>query len=156
MNRKFLLLAIGSLVLVVAAACGDDDSSHGSMGNMAAMGQPPEGSIRVDLVNWAVQPALSSTKAGKVTFWAVHDMGHTHGSDEGGVTHDLQVMRKLPNGSYEMAGQVQGLKMGEAEALSLSLGPGEYELSCNVVEIINGKTIAHYAKGMRTPFTVTA
>lgn len=163
MNRRFLLpalLAVAALAfLAVAAACGDDDDSHSSMGNMSNMGamsSAPEGSIRVDLVNWAVQPAQTSTKAGKVTFWAVHDMGHMHGGDEGGVTHDLQVMKKLPDGSYDMVGQVQGLKMGDAKALSLTLEPGDYELSCNVVETINGKPIAHYAKGMHTPFTVTS
>lgn len=165
MNRRFLLptlLVVAALAfLAVAAACGDDDDSHGSMGNMGDMGNmgamssPPEGSIRVDLVNWAVEPAQASTKAGKVTFWAVHNMGHMHGGDEGGVTHDLQVMKKLPDGSYDMVGQVQGLKMGDAKALSLTLEPGDYELSCNVVETINGKTIAHYPKGMHVGFTVT-
>lgn len=162
MNRKLLLLSLAAIVAVgfasVAVGCGGDDDSNGSMGemgNMGAMSGAPKGSIRVDLVNWAVQPAQASTKAGKVTFWAVHDMGHMHGSDEGGVTHDLQVMKKLPDGTYDMVGQVQGLKMGEAKALSLTLRPGEYELSCNVVESINGTTIPHYAKGMHTAFTVT-
>lgn len=87
---------------------------------------------------------------------AVHDMGHSHGSSEGGVTHDLQVMRKNADGSMEMAGQVQGLKMGEAKALTLNLPAGEYELSCNVVEQIDGKMIPHYVKGMVTPFKVTS
>lgn len=128
----------------------------GNMGNMSGMSSPPEGSIRVDLVNWAVQPAQASTQAGRVTFWAVHDMSHTHDNDEGGVTHDLQVMKKSADGSYDLVGQVQGLKMGEAKALTLNLQPGDYELSCNVVEVINGQTLAHYPKGMHTAFTVTA
>jgi hypothetical protein len=158
LNRKLLLLSLAAIVAVAfalaAVGCGGDDDSNGSMGdmgNMGAMSGAPEGSIRVDLVNWAVEPAQASTKAGKVTFWAVHDMGHMHG----GVTHDLQVMKKLPDGTYDMVGQVQGLKMGEAKALSLNLGPGDYELSCNVVETINGAMIPHYAKGMHTAFTVT-
>ncbi|MBA4181747.1 MAG: hypothetical protein C0506_14250 [Anaerolinea sp.] len=119
-------------------------------------GDQPAGSIRVGLVNWAVEPAETSAKAGEVTFYAVHEMGHGHMADEGGVTHDLQVMRKTADGSFEMAGQVTGLKMGEAKALTLTMAAGDYELSCNVVEELKGKVIPHYAKGMRTPFKVTA
>ena len=81
-------------------------------------------------------------------------MEHMHGRDEGGAIHDLQVMRKLPDGGLEIAGQVQGLKMGEAKSLILSLAAGDYELSCNVVEMLNGTAVAHYAKGMHTAFTV--
>ncbi len=149
-------LAIGLLALVgLASACGSGDDSPGQdMGSMMN-GAAPAGSIRVDLVNWAVQPAETSTKAGRVTFWAVHDMSHAHGGSEGGATHDLQVMKKNADGSLQMAGQVQGLKMGEAKALTLTLTPGEYELSCNVVEEVDSKALAHYAMGMRTPFTVT-
>lgn len=165
MNRKLVLALTFPLVvltiLALSAACGDDDDAHG-MGGMAGSnsgsmmgGSAPAGSIQVDLLNWAVQPAASSANAGEVTFYAVHDMAHAHMTDEGGVTHDLQVMRKKPDGSLEMIGQVQGLKMGEAKALTLNLAAGDYELSCNVVEQINGKVIAHYAKGMHTEFKVT-
>lgn len=157
-TSRCLIAAIAMFALAaLTAACGDDDSASSGMGgHMMSTGSAPEGSIRVDLVNWAVEPAQPSAKAGKVTFWAVHDMGHMHGMNEGGVTHDLQVMKKNTDGSYDMVGQVQGLKMGDAKALSLTLAPGDYELSCNVVEVINGQTIAHYAKGMHVPFTVTA
>jgi uncharacterized cupredoxin-like copper-binding protein len=161
MSRKLVLVALAAvgfpILVAVTAGCGGDDD-HGSMmgdgGMMSA--DAPAGSIRVDLLNWEVRPAVSTTKTGQVTFFAVHDMGHMHGGDEGGVIHDLQVMRKRPDGSLELVGQVQGLKMGQSKALTLDLPPGDYELSCNVVEEINGKTIPHYPKGMKTPFTVTA
>ena len=77
------------------------------------------------------------------------------GHDEGGEIHDLQVMRKPPSGDMELIGQVQGLRMGEAKALTLELQPGEYELSCNVVEEVGGRTISHYKEGMVASFTVT-
>lgn len=152
----FLALMSLTFLLAVAVACGDGDdgSAHGGMGSMSGMNDGPAGSIRVNLLNWAVDPAQSSAKAGKVTFWAVHDMTHMHSSSEGGVTHDLQVMKKNADGTLEMAGQVQGLTMGEAKALTLTLAPGEYELSCNVVEMIDGKPFSHYAQGMHTAFTV--
>jgi len=160
-TRLFFFAALGLALLTFAASCGDSPGSHdmsgmghspGGMTNTAA----PAGSIRVDLLNWSVVPAQVSTKAGTVTFFAVHDMGHMHSASEGGVTHDLQVMRKGSDGSFELVGQVQGLTMGEAKALTLDLTAGNYELSCNVVEQVNGKTISHYANGMHTPFTVTA
>lgn len=149
-----LLIAALALMLALTVACGKDDRGSGGMGDISGMKQAPAGSIRVDLLNWAVEPEQTSAKAGKVTFWAVHDMAHTHGIDEGGVTHDLQVMKKNADGSFDMAGQVQGIQMGQAKALTLNLDPGEYELSCNVVESVSGKALSHYAKGMHTRFTV--
>ena len=162
---KRLVLSFATVValfatVALASACGGDDDSHGMNGDNSSAGMmntnAPDGSIKVNLLNWAVEPAQAQAKAGKVTFWAVHAMGQQHMNADGGVTHDLQVMKKNADGSFEMAGQVQGLKMGEAKALTLTLTPGDYELSCNVVEEIGGKAIGHYQKGMRTAFTVTA
>ena len=118
-------------------------------------GDGPAGSIKVSLVNWAVQPATPSAKAGSVTFHVVHDMARTHTTAEGGNTHDLQVARKNAEGTFEIVGQVQGLKMGDEKDLTLNLAPGEYELQCNVTEELNGQVIPHYVKGMHTPFKVT-
>ncbi len=166
MKRLFRSLATVIALLATvsfAAACGGDDDDDGTMDDRMGGGgimntNAPEGAIRVDLVNWAVEPAKSEAKAGSVTFWAVHDMGHGggHGNAEGGVTHDLQVMKKRDDGSFQLIGQVQGLTMGQAKGLTLDLAPGDYELSCNVVEQINGATVGHYAKGMKAPFKVTA
>ena len=118
-------------------------------------GDGPAGSIRVNLVNWAVQPATTSTKAGTVTFHVVHDMQHTHTTNEGGNVHDMQVARKNADGIFEVVGQVQGLKMGDEKDLTLDLAPGDYELQCNATEELNGQVIAHYVKGMHTPFKVS-
>jgi hypothetical protein len=147
-------------VLLIGSACGDDDDDgmgdrgSGGMGGMMGESQPA-GSIRVGLLNWEVRPNQGSAESGEVTFWAVHEMGHEH-MTEGGFTHDLQVMQKTPSGGFELVGQVQGLHMGEAKALTLELASGDYELSCNVVEEIGGETISHYKKGMHVAFEVTA
>ncbi len=168
MRRYFVIGATVVLAAWVVGACGGDDSStmgHGAMGSathmagdghMSAMDTPPEGAIRVGLRNWAVEPAVSSVKAGKVTFWAVHEMEHAHGMGEGGNVHDLQVLRKAPDGTWDLVGQVRNLAMGEAAALEVELVPGEYELACTVVEEVGKQVISHYEKGMRTSFTVTA
>jgi hypothetical protein len=147
------------VLLSISAACGGDDADaddHMMDGGMMMAGDGPEGSIRVGLVNWAVEAEQPSARAGEITFWAVHDMQHAHGGGEGGNIHDLQVMRKTADGSFELVGQVKDLKMGDAKALTLTLAPGEYELACTVVEEVNGTAVGHYVKGMRTPFTVTA
>lgn len=164
-------LVIGATVVLAAwvvGACGGDDSSTmgpGAMGgathmagdgHLSAMDTPPEGAIRVGLRNWEVVPAVSSVKAGKVTFWAVHEMEHAHGMGEGGDMHDLQVLRKAPDGTWDLVGQVRILAMGEAAALEVELGPGEYELACTVVEGVGKQVISHYEMRMRTSFTVTA
>ena len=134
------------------SACGDDDDGHDTS---MTTGDGPAGSIKVNLLNWEVQPAKSSTNAGTVTFHVVHDVQHGHTADEGGNIHDLQVARKNADGTFEIVGQVQGLKMGERKDLTLNLSAGDYELQCNATEEINGKVIAHYVKGMHTPFKVT-
>lgn len=74
--------------------------------------------------------------------------------DEGGRTHDLQVMKRKADGGLELVGQVQGLAMGQSKDLTLDLQAGDYELLCNLVEEVNGKAIAHYVKGMHVPFKV--
>lgn len=156
--RALVVLPAAGLVLLAAAACGgggDDGHADEAMHMDGMMQDQPAGSIRVDLVNWAVNPAQASAKAGEITFWAVHDAGHSHGANEGGQLHDLQVMRKTADGGLELVGQVQGLKMGEAKALTLTLPAGDYVLACNYVEDVGGTVIGHYPKGMHAPFTVT-
>lgn len=162
MLRKLIVgVAIAGVlaaVLAISAACGgDNDSGMGMGGEMTGMmsGRPPEGAIRVSLVNWAVEPAQTTAEAGEITFWAVHDMQHAHGGDAGGNIHDLQVMRKTADGSFKLVGEVKGLRMGDAKALTLDLTPGEYELACTVVEVVGDQAVSHYTKGMRTPFRVT-
>lgn len=164
MNRWLVMAALAAAALGLLAACGGDDEAATGMtgghmagdGHMSAMDTPPAGSIRVGLRNWAVEPAVNSVPAGKVTFWAVHEMEHAHGMNEGGNVHDLQVLRKSGDGTWDLVGQVRNLGMGEAAALELELEPGEYELACTVVEEIGGQAISHYEKGMHTPFVVTA
>lgn len=147
--------ALAGVIALSAAACGGDDGQDhtATMGSM--MAPAPEGAIVVQLVNWGVEPSKTSAPAGKITFHAVHDMGHMHGMNEGGNIHDLQVSRRNADGTLELVGQVQGLRMGDAKDLTLDLPPGDYELQCNVVEEIGGKMVGHYTKGMHTPFKVT-
>lgn len=147
------LLAVVAVAIPLASACGDDDGMGGGMGGMHMASAPP-GTIVVRLASWSITPSTASTEAGEVRFRAVHEMAHMHGMD-GGTTHDLAVARRRSDGSYELVGQVQGIKMGQYKDLTLTLEPGEYELQCNVVEEIGGKMVSHYVEGMHTKFVVS-
>jgi len=141
-------------------------SGTGGMGGMGGMGgtsgmngangtSAPAGNITVSLANWSVKPAVTSTKAGTVTFRALHAMDHSGGTETAGQIHDLDVARKNADGSFTQVGKVADIKMGQSKDLTLNLTAGEYELQCNVVEQVNGKLTSHYALGMHTAFTVT-
>ena len=111
----------------------------------------PQGAIRVELSNWKVEPSQVEISAGKVTFNAVHlEEGHEHGhgSGEPGQIHDLAVSKKLPDGSYELVGRTGDIPTGESERLTVTLEPGEYLLSCDIVEVIDGEAVSHTIQGM--------
>ena len=123
-------------------------------------GSPPLAGreVRVELTNWKVAPTRAEISAGQVTFSAVHPeqgAGHGHASGQPGQTHDLVILRKQADGSYEMVARTAPLAMGASEKIEVTLEPGEYELLCDVVEIIDGKPISHTNEGMRTTFKVT-
>ncbi len=118
-------------------------------------GGTPAGAVRVELSNWAVTPPRRELAAGPVTFDVVHvEEDHGHGHDEPGKTHDLVISRKAADGSYEVIARTPALGIGERQDLELNLTPGEYQLSCDVVEEVGGKTVAHTLEGMVTTVTV--
>ena len=143
--RFMAITALGLLALaaLVAAACGGGSSD--------------EQVIEVRLLNWAVEPAVASAPAGNITFRAIHEQeDHAHGSgNEGGEVHELAVSRKNVDGSGELIGTTGEIAVGKQKDLKLKLAAGAYELQCNLVEMIDGKPIAHYPEGMHTPFTVS-
>ena len=167
MDRRIgstLALVAVSMAIVVFAACGgdDDDNGHsmggggmnGVGGNSGMMDGAPNGAILVRLSNWTMDPTKTSIKAGEVTFRAVHDMHAMHNNGEG-KTHELVVARKNNDGTFELVGRVEDIGVGERKDLTLQLAKGEYELQCNIVEELNGKSVSHYKNGMHTKFTVT-
>ncbi|MEO8538132.1 MAG: hypothetical protein ABI577_00210 [bacterium] len=157
-----VVLALAAVGLLFAS-CGDDDDTHGMGGgsNMGGGGMDsgmmdgaPNGAILVRLSNWTIDSAKSSTKAGEVTFRAVHDMHDMH-TDDAGKTHELVVARKNKDGTFDVVGEAEDIGVGEHKDLTVKLEKGEYELQCNVVEQINGKAVSHYQNGMHIKFTVT-
>lgn len=134
----------------------------GGMGNMSGMmdgsrmmdGDVPAGTVVVHLSNWIVSTSQSVVKAGEVHFRVVHMPMDMHSADGAGKYHQLDVVRKNADGSYEAIGRTGQLSYGEQQDLTLTLAPGEYVLQCSIVEVIDGKAVSHYVMGMHTQFTV--
>ncbi|MCL4241700.1 MAG: heavy metal translocating P-type ATPase [Dehalococcoidia bacterium] len=127
---------------------GGEESTAGALG-------PRD--IRVELTNWSVDASRSEISTGRVTFVAVHpadDQAHGDGHDEPGQVHDLAVLKKLADGSYELVGKTPEIQVGGSYRLELDLEPGDYQLVCDVVEDIDGTIYAHRPQGMATDFRV--
>ena len=114
------------------------------------------GAVRVDLVNWAVEPERRAVDAGEVTFEAIHpadEHGHAHGDGPGQV-HNLSIRALSGPRAGEFVASTGTLGVGASERLTVVLEPGDYELRCDITEDVGGELVNHYDKGMRTTITV--
>jgi hypothetical protein len=119
-----------------------------------------DGTIAVELKEWAVLPARADAPAGTITF-------ETRNTGED--AHELVVVRATDPASLPLAadGTVdeeklpEGAFIGEIEAFpakqtcsgTFELPAGGYALFCNLLETeADGKRENHYANGMRTRF----
>ncbi len=153
-----VMIAIGMLLAVSAAACGDDedDATTGDAGGDKEAGS----SVAVTLKEFEVLPDRDSVPAGSVRF-SVTNIG----PDD---VHEIVVMKTdlapdaLPtvaDGSVdeegvgiEVIGEIEEIAVDGEEELTLELAPGKYVLLCNIYDA--EEVEAHYAEGMRTAFTV--
>jgi hypothetical protein len=158
-HLRIVLLALGAVVLATAPfACGV--FSHGATSDarstpIVEAPAEPDGIFGVGLMNWMVMTRRDMVPAGVVTFQATH-MTETmdDGTINGGKTHELEVLRKLPDGTYEVAGNTGEIPLGEQRTLTLTLTAGAYELRCSLTEDVGGKQVSHYALGMHTVLVV--
>lgn len=157
-----ILLAGLALLATVAVACGGDDDEPDVTLTASASGGEAGGSITVNLKNWAVEPSSTTVKAGTVTFIATHeeeDHGG-HGADEAGATHQLVVARLDEGAKIGEANfgrpvlNLADIKVGEEKPGEAVLEPGKYELSCLVVDQVDGEAVNHYEEGMYALLTV--
>jgi uncharacterized cupredoxin-like copper-binding protein len=112
----------------------------------AMMSAADRGKVYVQLGDYWAAPAVSSVRAGKVTFIA---------SNVGRVPHELMVERMpmkfdSPMHPNEDAaqGMIEDMDPGKGGRMTMNLKPGTYMLFCNLP--------GHYAAGQHTTFTVTA
>jgi uncharacterized cupredoxin-like copper-binding protein len=117
---------------------------HGKF-TSAMMGAAAHGKVYVQLGDYWVAPAVSSIRAGKVTFIA---------GNVGRVPHELMVERMpmkfdSPMHPTEDAaqGMIEDMDPGKSGRMTMRLRPGTYTLFCNLP--------GHYAAGQHTTFRVT-
>ena len=139
-----ILLCLVGIGVPVAVGCGGDggSSSNGSTTT-----------LDVTLKDFTVEPILTSTSAGAVTFKV---------KNKGKVAHDFLVIRTdlpveglpvqggavVPDGTtVNVLGVSNTLLPGASDKVPVDLVPGAYVLICNIP--------THYELGMRTAFVAT-
>lgn len=100
--------------------------------------------VSVHLREFSVQSNPTTLQAGEVRFVAVN-----MGSEE----HELVVRRKETENFIEI-GEIEPFAPGLTREMILSLTPGTYDLSCQIIEKEGGETVDHYKKGMRAEIEV--
>ena len=109
--------------------------------------------IKVTLLNNAIQLDVSRVKAGTVTF-------EVSNAPDTAQTHEMVVLKtdlaadklpvkngQVPESNFKKIGEAEDLAPGKNRRLTLKLTPGRYVLICNKA--------GHYAMGMHTSFIVT-
>ena len=125
---------------------------------------PADAVVNVTLQEFAVIPDTLSVPAGNITFNATN-IGPMD-------PHELVIVRTdlpasdLPtreDGAFdedadgaEVIGEIEEFAVGVTESGTWALEPGHYVLLCNLVEMEDGETEAHYQMGMWIDFEVTA
>jgi len=149
-----LLVTLLAAALPFFTACGEDSEDSGSpnadadpdpeadpeAGTPTVDPGPPDVTVSVVLKEWSVEPSRPTVKAGVVRFLA---------DNSGKVIHELVVLK-----DGKELGEVEGLAPNHVESMSLRLEKGKYELACLIVEKVDGKTVDHYANGMKAAFVI--
>lgn len=156
-----VLALVAALAGTIACSSSDKKSSPAATQTVVTATDTGPGAISATLVEYKIRLASVPTKAGDVTF-NVHNIG--------GTVHEVVVLRtdlaadalpKKADGSADEEGQgvtnvgeTDDMDAGTTKDLTVDLQPGHYVLICNVVQTVNGETIAHYEKAMFTEFDI--
>lgn len=144
-SRFAVALATGALIIV---GCTSDTSSGPT-------------TVEVTLQEWAVLAAPNSAPAGDITFDVTNDgpedihefVVMKTDLDAGDLPVDADGVVDEAGGGMEVIDEIEDIPVGESASLTVSLDAGSYVLLCNIWDADEGE--AHYALGMRTPFSVT-
>jgi uncharacterized cupredoxin-like copper-binding protein len=144
MKYKTSVVAIAALALLAVTAC----SSNGTSSQASASGNP----VAVTLDDYAIQPAVTSTAAGEVTF-TINNVGATE-HEMVVIQTDVAIadMAVEKHETDEEApgmnpiGEVEDVQPGETTSLVLTLPAGNYVFLCNLPK--------HFERGMATEFQV--
>ncbi len=161
MKRRFIV-GLAVAVTLVASACSKSSTTSDAS---AAPQEPAAGStVAVTLQEFSVIATPASVPAGSVTFNTtnkgpddVHEivviktdlaMADIPTDKDGAMIEDAEGLDPID--------EVEDLKVGDTQDLTVDLEPGRYLLVCNIVQKEpDGSMEAHYKMGMFTEFTVT-
>jgi Cupredoxin-like domain len=123
---------------------------------LAAAAKPPK--VKVQLVEFQVNPALQYVAKGKINFVV---------KNAGTETHEFVIVRGAdpaalptkPDGSVDedqiaksdQVGELENIKKGKTKSKVFKLSAGPYILLCNTVDTEeDGTVVSHFARGMST------
>ncbi len=153
---------MGAMVLATLVLAGASVSAQEA--ESSSEPAPADAIVNVTLQEFAVIPDTLSVPAGDITFNATN-IGPMD-------AHELVIVRTdlpasdLPtreDGAFdedadgaEVIGEIEELAVGATESGTWALEPGHYVLLCNLVQMEDGESEAHYQMGMWIDFEVTA
>ncbi|MEP7203774.1 MAG: hypothetical protein ABI894_14255 [Ilumatobacteraceae bacterium] len=149
--------AVWASVLLIGAgiaACGEDRNDAG--GPFTPHGTPPPGGVAVNATvrEWRITADIQKIDAGPVKFTT---------ANLGTIEHEFVIVRTdYPDGGIPLEGntfsedapgvsspgEISEFAPGDVEATIIPLGPGHYQLVCNIP--------THYHHGMHIPFEVVS
>jgi len=144
-NKKAFLLSIGTLLLSPLVF------------SSQAIAQE---TVNVLLQEWRIVTDVKEVKSGPVKI---------NVQNRGRETHEIVVLKTdlphdqlplLPQGGIDEAhtgtviDEIEDVREGSRQSLSLFLKPGRYVILCNMTEMENDKLEVHYSMGMRQPLIV--
>ncbi|MFQ5598281.1 MAG: hypothetical protein ACE5GK_09550 [Nitrospiria bacterium] len=100
--------------------------------------------IEVHLQEFSVDTSSQTATPGSIRFVAKN-----RGTEE----HELVVRRKAGE-HFQEFGEIEAIAPGTGKLMTVHLPPGQYELSCQIVETEDGETVDHYKKGMHVEIAV--
>ncbi|MGZ4137107.1 MAG: hypothetical protein ACXVPX_06000 [Actinomycetota bacterium] len=154
MARRFLVPALGGLVLVLGSCSSTDDNTNGAASSDAA---DDGASVSVTEKDFAIAAPTGRLDAGKVTFRITNAGPSVHefvvfktdlDEDNLPMTEDqngIPIVDEEGEG-VEPVDEVEDIANASTESLSVDLEAGNYVAICNLP--------AHYQQGMHTSFTV--
>lgn len=123
---------------------------------------PATAAVEVQLGDYVVVPNTVSVAAGAVAFRAAnigqrpHELVVVRGDAASALPIDKDgSMAEDRLADLALTGEVEEFPPTETCDAVFDLEPGKYVLLCNLVERVNGKTVAHFRQGMSTAFTVS-
>ena len=103
-----------------------------------------DSTVSVSLSEYKVETDEASAEAGNIEFVA---------ENAGEEIHELYVL-KVREGGYDVIGEIENIAPGDAGAMTLELGPGDYQLACLIVPGEANSTVDHFQEGMARDFEV--